>query len=312
MARLALEQAPPPPLPRFPTIPREELSLLRRGEAQSVRPEYIEEAEYLRRREAGEDVVGQNFEPHPRFYRKRGGAIGSYRLPPPKAKGFSFFSPYEQDTSTGEFKYGGRSYRELERMGSMSGCAVPTYNPDPHSYWAYRPLPEGALAPLLRGGADRPPRSPSNSPPREDDTQRNMRDWGEYANRLARDNGQDHRGNRRLGVILEERNNTGDREPLPPRFDFTEYEGYENVTVGLLLQPRGEGIDIGVYQYGDWVDQFRWNDGDTKKTFLQRNPIFNLMPSLLRKIMNEVEEATYDEDQARKDMFGDGRRKQKK
>jgi hypothetical protein len=55
---------------------------------------------------------------------KSGGAsnIGSYRLPPPKAKGFSFFSPYEQDTSTGEFKYGGRSYREQERMGSMSGC----------------------------------------------------------------------------------------------------------------------------------------------------------------------------------------------
>jgi hypothetical protein len=338
MARLALEQAPPPPLPRFPTIPREELSLLRRGEAQSVRPEYIEESEYLRRREAGEDVVGQDFEPHPRFYRKRGGAsdIGSYRLPPPKAKGFSFFSPYEQDTSTGEFKYGGRSYRELERMGSMSGCAVPTYNPDPYSYWAYRPLLYGALAPLLRGGADRPspprppyePRSPSappppaDTPPADDPDQRRPT-WNtpptSDEEESESDSGESVGDNPELNsvdenlhyfqpeIILYERN---DDDEMP-----RDYVRARNplTAVQITLQPlKNSDIMIGVYLQNYLVGTFTYQEGETEKQFVARQPQLKGNFKLRDKLYSAVKKLTEDEDLARRRMFGDGRRKQKK
>jgi len=47
---------------RFPTIPRRDLSTLRRGEMIDKLPTYIPEKEYLRRRSRGKDPVGDDYE----------------------------------------------------------------------------------------------------------------------------------------------------------------------------------------------------------------------------------------------------------
>jgi hypothetical protein len=73
-ARLSIEPRPQSPSPAmeayltpppFATIPRHELSTMRRGEMINGNPRYIPETEYLRRRYEGENPVGEDYDPHP-------------------------------------------------------------------------------------------------------------------------------------------------------------------------------------------------------------------------------------------------------